>query len=89
MRSSVQIMHLEGFGRNTAEFVRIHEGWAAPIIFTLAFAESLAFLSLILPSSRVLLRITFAGQPCIVAGILAMPYSQLNFGSPFFGQRFS
>lgn len=27
-----------------------HESWAAPIVFALAFAESLAFLSLVLPS---------------------------------------
>ncbi len=30
-------------------FVREHEQWAAPIVFILAFGESLAFISLILP----------------------------------------
>lgn len=43
-------MSLEEFGRLIIEFVRVHEAWAAPIVFALAFAESLAFVSLILPS---------------------------------------
>jgi len=30
-------------------FVRDHREWAAPIVFALAFGESLAFVSLILP----------------------------------------
>ena len=30
-------------------FVRAHQSWTAPIVFTLAFGESLAFVSLILP----------------------------------------
>jgi membrane protein DedA with SNARE-associated domain len=32
------------------EFVREHRVWAAPIVFGLAFAESLAFLSLLIPA---------------------------------------
>lgn len=43
-------MSLEQFGQQVIEFVRVHESWAAPIVFALAFAESLAFLSLVLPS---------------------------------------
>jgi membrane protein DedA with SNARE-associated domain len=43
-------MTLEEFGRHVIEFVRVHEAWAAPIVFALAFCESLAFISLILPS---------------------------------------
>ncbi|MBI5265319.1 MAG: DedA family protein [Bradyrhizobium sp.] len=43
-------MSLEEFSRQVIEFVRVHEAWAAPIVFALAFAESLAFVSLILPS---------------------------------------
>jgi hypothetical protein len=49
IRSNRQIMQLEEFSRYVVEFVRGHEDWAAPIVFALAFAESLAFLSLILP----------------------------------------
>ena len=32
------------------EFVRTHHMWAAPIMFALAFGESLAFISLLLPA---------------------------------------
>ena len=43
-------MSLEEFGRYVVEFVRVHEAWAVPVVFALAFAESLAFISLVLPS---------------------------------------
>jgi membrane protein DedA with SNARE-associated domain len=33
-----------------AEFVRLHQAWAAPVVFALAFAESLAFISLLVPA---------------------------------------
>ncbi|KMJ46583.1 DedA family protein [Xenorhabdus khoisanae] len=36
-------------------FVRAHEAWAIPIIFLLAFGESLAFISLLLPATIILL----------------------------------
>jgi membrane protein DedA with SNARE-associated domain len=39
------------------EFVKTHQTWAAPIVFALAFGESLAFLSLLLPASVILLGI--------------------------------
>jgi membrane protein DedA with SNARE-associated domain len=32
------------------DFVRQHQVWAAPIVFALAFAESLAFVSLLIPA---------------------------------------
>ena len=35
-------------------FVREHEIWAAPLVFALAFGESLAFVSLLLPATAVL-----------------------------------
>ena len=37
------------------EFTRAHEVWAIPIVFILAFGESLAFLSLLLPATVILL----------------------------------
>jgi membrane protein DedA with SNARE-associated domain len=37
------------------EFVRAHQAWAAPVVFALALGESLAFLSLLLPASVILL----------------------------------
>jgi membrane protein DedA with SNARE-associated domain len=43
-------MDLNGFGQTLVEFVRDHQAWAAPIVFVLAFAESLAFLSLLIPA---------------------------------------
>jgi membrane protein DedA with SNARE-associated domain len=39
------------------EFVRNHEPWAAPIVFGLAFGESLAFISLLLPATVALVGI--------------------------------
>lgn len=35
-------------------FVREHEAWAAPIVLVLAFGESLAFISLLLPATVIL-----------------------------------
>ncbi len=43
-------MNLEEYVQRTVEFVAAHQGWAAPIVFALAFAESLAFISLLLPA---------------------------------------
>ncbi len=39
----------------TTTFIRAHQVWAAPIVFVLAFGESLAFLSLLLPATFILL----------------------------------
>jgi membrane protein DedA with SNARE-associated domain len=36
--------------QHVVEFVRTHEAWAAPIIGALAFGESLAFISLLIPA---------------------------------------
>jgi membrane protein DedA with SNARE-associated domain len=41
---------LEAYAQQLVEFVRIHEAWAAPIVFALAFGESLAFISLLIPA---------------------------------------
>jgi membrane protein DedA with SNARE-associated domain len=41
---------LEAYAQPVIEFVRIHESWAAPIVFALAFAESLVFFSLLVPA---------------------------------------
>ena len=41
---------LEAHARQVVEFVRVHEAWAAPIVFALAFGESLAFISLLVPA---------------------------------------
>ncbi len=41
---------MEDFGRAVADFVRDHQAWAAPIVLLLAFGESLAFISLLIPA---------------------------------------
>jgi membrane protein DedA with SNARE-associated domain len=41
---------IEAFAQQIVEFVRVHEAWAAPIVFALAFGESLAFISLLIPA---------------------------------------
>jgi len=41
---------LEAHTQQLVEFVRVHEAWAAPIVFVLAFCESLAFISLLVPA---------------------------------------
>jgi membrane protein DedA with SNARE-associated domain len=40
----------EEYVKPLVDFVRDHQAWAAPIVFALAFAESLAFISLLVPA---------------------------------------
>jgi membrane protein DedA with SNARE-associated domain len=42
-------MQWQGYAEIVLGFVREHKAWAAPVVFALAFGESLAFVSLILP----------------------------------------
>jgi membrane protein DedA with SNARE-associated domain len=46
---------LQDYTSEIVEFVRTHESWAAPIVGALAFGESLAFISLLIPAWTVLL----------------------------------
>jgi membrane protein DedA with SNARE-associated domain len=48
---------LEAHAQHVVEFVRAHGAWAAPVVFVLAFGESLAFISLLLPAWAALLGI--------------------------------
>src|SRR3984893_575375 len=41
---------MEESARALADFVRDHQAWAAPIVLVLAFGESLAFISLLIPA---------------------------------------
>jgi membrane protein DedA with SNARE-associated domain len=41
---------LNGYAQEIVAFVRDHAEWAVPIVFGLAFAESLAFISLLVPA---------------------------------------
>ena len=47
-------MNIEQYAADILAFVRANQMWAAPIIFVLAFAESLAFVSLLVPAWAVL-----------------------------------
>lgn len=50
-------MDIQEIANAIVNFVRNNEAWAAPIVFLLAFGESLAFLSLVLPSTIILVGI--------------------------------
>lgn len=43
-------MDFHAISHDVIAFVRAHSEWAAPIVFVLAFAESLAFISLLVPA---------------------------------------
>ena len=45
------------WGQGLVAVVRDHEAWAAPICFVLAFGESLAFVSVLLPATLVLVAV--------------------------------
>jgi membrane protein DedA with SNARE-associated domain len=45
---------MDEFTRSTISFVQQHEGWGVPIVFLLAFCESFAFVSLIVPATAIL-----------------------------------
>jgi len=47
-------MDFEAYATQILDFVRTNQAWAAPVIFVLAFAESLAFVSLLVPAWAVL-----------------------------------
>lgn len=50
MTRTVRDMTIADWAGQTTEFVRANQAWAAPIVFALAFGESLAFISLLLPA---------------------------------------
>jgi membrane protein DedA with SNARE-associated domain len=45
------------YAQTVIDFVRMHEIWGLPIVFALAFAESLAFISLLVPAWAILVGI--------------------------------
>ena len=48
---------LDSYAQDIVEFARVHEVWATPIAFVLAFGESLAFVSLFIPAWAALIGI--------------------------------
>src|SRR6267142_1922620 len=61
---------MEDFAHAMADFVRDHQAWAAPIVLLLAFGESLAFKSLLIPAWGALVAI---GALIGVSGISFWP----------------
>ncbi len=61
---------MEDFARAIADFVRDHQAWAAPLVLLLAFGESLAFISLLIPAWGALVAI---GALIGVSGISFWP----------------
>ena len=54
---------IDAYFHQIVEFVRVHETWAAPIVFCLAFGESLAFISLLIPAWGALVAIGYLIGP--------------------------
>src|SRR5262249_16911531 len=49
--------------QQVVEFARAHEAWAAPVVGALAFGESLAFISLLIPAWTILIALgTLIGE---------------------------
>ena len=48
---------MEDLTRSTIVFIQQHQAWAVPIVFALAFCESFAFVSLLVPATGILLGI--------------------------------
>src|SRR6202158_5703823 len=61
---------MEDLTRALADFVRDHQAWASPIVLLLAFGESLAFISLLIPAWGALVAI---GALIGVSGISFWP----------------
>jgi len=54
---------IDAYFHQIVEFVHVHEAWAAPIVFCLAFGESLAFISLLIPAWGALVAIGYLIGP--------------------------
>jgi membrane protein DedA with SNARE-associated domain len=63
-------MSFANFAQDIIDFVREHQAWGPPIVFALAFAESLAFISLFVPAWAALVGI---GALIISSGVSKWP----------------
>lgn len=84
---------MEGWMHGLIEFVRQNQAWAAPIVLVLAFGESLAFISLLLPAWGALVAIgALVGAsginfwPVLIAGALGAALG--DWVSYWFGFRY-
>ena len=56
-------MDIHAIVQDTVDFVRTNQAWAVPVVFALAFGESLAFISLLIPAWGALVAIgSFIGS---------------------------
>jgi membrane protein DedA with SNARE-associated domain len=83
----------EEYAQLVIDFVRTHHMWAAPIVFALAFGESLAFISLLIPAWAALVGIGalisasgIAFWPVCIAGALGAALG--DWLSYWFGDTF-
>jgi membrane protein DedA with SNARE-associated domain len=63
-------MDFEAYVQHLIDFLKQHEAWAAPVVFVLCFAESLAFISLLIPAWAALVAI---GALISVGGLTFWP----------------
>ena len=81
-------MTINEYALQVVEFVKTHQGWAAPIVFALAFGESFAFLSLLLPATVILFGVgglMAAGNiPFIPVCVAAAVGSILGYGLSYY-----
>src|ERR1044071_7041198 len=70
-------MDFDSYVTPIIDYVRVHQAWAAPLVFALCFAESLAFISLLIPAWGVLVGlgalVSASGLsflPLVIAGAL-------------------
>ena len=81
-------MSISEYAALVVEFVRMHEAFAAPIVFALAFGESLAFLSLLLPATVILLGIGgllgASGIPLVPVFVAGAVGSILGYGISYY-----
>jgi membrane protein DedA with SNARE-associated domain len=74
-------MTFETMTQDIVAFVQRHEGWTLPIVFALAFGESLAFVSLFVPATVILVAI---GALIGASGIDFVPiWLSAAFGAAF------
>ena len=78
---------MEEFAHALANFVRDHQHWAAPIVLVLAFGESLAFVSLLVPAWGALIGVSgISFWPVWIAGGLGAALG--DWVSYWFGYRY-
>lgn len=79
-------IEIEEFAQTCLTFIRDHKDWITPIVFVLAFGESLAFLSLLLPATAILFAV---GGLIGASGVSVVPVWTAAAAGAFFGDWLS